>query len=483
MKHTKAFTIFECIFCIALLTMLLPVVLLQSNYTPRFSVFEHMVKSKNQEYIDMYKVVDEIHKTAIVGQMELQSPYTGVIRLESTSKEIVNDISDPQYVEDAILRGNECRLRPHNDYSGNNLPLRLLKKNNFQAGQQVTQIEFFGDRLIVSFDSGRQQNVDLAIYDAYSLELLDEIDIGLGVHDFIIDQHIIYVAQDSNTQIIVRVPIKEDISGFDRSTFNTWQIDQTNYVDSLEVWNDFAVVHGLATSTNMIGFGIPHSIQIEDNILILGTTKSIYPELLFFDIDDHFNLITTYERNSQVNEIQLYVDRVHQEKIVVIGGPEEKQIEFFYFDNIQQEQITIQPFHHITFSGSAVQDVTSIHIHYPHMYIARTVGGFNSNNNHEIFVLNIEHGITQASTTSSFDVGSSVNDVEFYGEVGILGIGQSKPKLSFMEHDLLRVFDEVATDTITSSIDCLGEIIAVGAKSNGGATASISIYSYEYPNI
>lgn len=213
---------------------------------------------------------------------------------------------------------------------------------------------------------------------------------------------------------------------------NTSSLSQVQKIDIQDIFHPHVVASYAFASTG-------NAIRFDQDSVYVGAEKAYSPELAI--LDTNFQLQSSYETNSQVNDIfvtdKIYVAASDSNQLHTLG------------------EGTFSP------SGWETQQGKSIAASGSEIYFGRTVGGFNNKNNHELFLLG----------STSVDIGTGVygllssNDIFF---VAAKGVQVWKKPFSYMYTIPLQ------SDPI--SISCDKDRLILGLKDG---LASIN-FSYAY---
>lgn len=128
-------------------------------------------------------------------------------------------------------------------------------------------------------------------------------------------------------------------------------------------------------------------------------------------------MFAKYEIGHQVNSI------VFTEGLVYLGTPGLKQVRIYDIHELLQGNH--EEYASYAYPGSAVQSVQSIATDGAYVVVGRSVGGFNVESNHEIFV----HDEASHEVIASIDIGATVHDVYRYGH--LLFVAAGTPKMNY----------------------------------------------------
>jgi hypothetical protein len=259
----------------------------------------------------------------------------------------------------------------------------------------LTSIEASGDYIYISVDSSVRTDPDLIIFDVsdrLNPKQISLLDTGPGIASLSLAGQTLYAANTSSTA----------------------QLQIINVANK----NSPVLIKQLKLP-GVIGSVAGTSVHFYHHLLYIGTIKNNGPELFVLDVSnpDDIKVITQVELDTQVNDIVAY------NKSLYVATPNQKQLRVFEITTSSSliERASFSS------SGFQTQDGKSLDILGSHVFLGRTVGGFNNPNNHELFKLKDDGSIV--NSIYSKDIAASVRSI--FVRDGLIFLGTNYNQAQF----------------------------------------------------
>ncbi len=212
---------------------------------------------------------------------------------------------------------------------------------------------------------------------------------------------------------------------------------------------------------NVLGESIAgQSIYVHAGRVYLGLIKVDGPEFHIISVDDISVpvVLGSFETGTKINAILVHHD------VAYLTTPNQEQLRILDVSNPGFPQ-QIQSF---SASGYQSQDGRSIELLENQIFLGRTVGGFNSTTNHELF--NLLRGSTFV-TRSSVDIAHSARAL--FLRTPYLFVGTNDPNKEFQvwkiaSNGVMTPFASISLTASVNALDCEGEQLFVALENAEG---------------
>jgi hypothetical protein len=300
----------------------------------------------------------------------------------------------------------------------------------------LTSIEASGDYIYISVDSSVRTDPDLIIFDVsdrLNPKQISLLDTGPGIASLSLAGQTLYAANTSSTA----------------------QLQIINVANK----NSPVLIKQLKLP-GVIGSVAGTSVYFYHHLLYIGTIKNNGPELFVLDVSnpDDIKVITQVELDTQVNDIVAY------NKSLYVATPNQKQLRVFEITTSSSliERASFSS------SGFQTQDGKSLDILGSHVFLGRTVGGFNNPNNHELFKLKDDGSIL--NSIYSKDIAASVRSI--FVRDGLIFLGTNYNQAQFQVWvDLgsaVQKISELALPSSVNDLDCSDDLFYVVMENGKG---------------
>lgn len=361
-------------------------VVLQSQKIVAKGELYHLLKNRALTTLSFQKQkqFDELSSASATSEHFTESVF--VTNLDNYTKEVEIEVSSGYGMsfEQKILRYNFDESRGAEncsfDLPGNWAEPQIRSSISLGTGIVGTGVVVRGAKAFVSADSATLSKDDLFVVDISDLDhpvKLSSLNTGPGLQKIAhTGKHIFGANTSINAQL---------------------QVIDVSDSENLQIVAELKLPHPDASTTP----GVSRSIHFKNDVIYLGTTKNTGKELHFIDVKNpsspHY--ITGIETDTLVSSIET------SEHILYIATPTIHQVRAYDIEEILYPHVL----NAVSLAGWQTQEGKRLYRFLNHLYMGRSVGGFNNAHNHELF--DFLHSTTSplASGYESVDVASSVN--------------------------------------------------------------------------
>lgn len=344
-----------------------------------------------------------------------------------------------QKVEQAVLLVDKDNLGADTcnlDFSSSWVSPQVIFTVPLPLSYILTSIEASGDYIYISVDSSVRTDPDLIIYnisDRLNPRQVSILDTGPGISNLSLAGQTLYAANTSSTAQLQIINVANKNS---------------------------PVLMKQLKLPGVIGSVAGTTVHFYHQLLFIGTIKNNGPELFVLDVlnPDNIKVISQMELDTQVNDMVTY------NKSLYVATPNQKQLRAFEITTSSSliERASFSS------SGFQTQDGKSLDILGRHVFLGRTVGGFNNPNNHELFKLKDDE--STLNSIYSKDIAASVRSI--FIRDGLIFIGTNYNQAQFQvwidQGSSPQKISGLALASSVNDIDCSDNLFYVVMENGKG---------------
>jgi|GEM_PF-1787168 len=304
-------------------------------------------------------------------------------------------------------------------------------------GNRATDIKVLNSFVYLSANSATGSKEDLYIIDARNPQapvILSKLNTGPGIEALVVASGYVFAANTSSNSQLQVIDISDK--------------------EHPHLAAELKVPHADASTTP----GLSRSIYFSEDTIYLGTTKNTGSEFHIIDVENPLapDYKSGFETDTLVHGIFVHKNRAY------IATPNFEQMRIMdVSDAVNPLQLS-----GISLSGWQTQEGKSIYGFMDHIYLGRSVGGFNNSNNHEIIHFNTAEAAPYVSQMDSIDIGASVNGMVARQPFMYLATSHSEKELQVWDGEYGEMVFSADMPSALLAIQCDGNTLYGALDSN-----------------
>lgn len=345
-----------------------------------------------------------------------------------TMKTLDKKLTLPLFNYAAAFGGNYCT-------AGNidATHFKVVGSLSLSSGSVATDVHARGTTVFLSLDSASTTAADLLILDVSHPEepvLLSSLNTGPGIASIAVAGNYVYAANTSST--------------------NQLQVIDIHNLSLPKVVASIKIPFGTTK-------GVGSSIFYDHGFIYLGTTKGDGNELTIIDVTQPSQplYVSGVEIGSKVNAITVegnyaYIGSAFASQLVVFDVRDKSAI---------VKVNTLNP------PGYETQEAESLYSAKDSLFYGRSVGGFNSPSNYELF--SIQKG-TSTEIKWQTDIGASVNGIIASSPLIFIGTNNSSKEFQIWDDHLSKLLYAVDMNATINALSCSGNTLYAALNNEEG---------------